>query len=116
MSNPTPLDPPTGEHMTLPEFFDHVTVIQEDRRRRGVVTVYFMHDELTPSTVRGVWEEHPLSEVPNEGDLLNVEMGYMGALVCWRVARRQDMPGAAVTLHMTDADPSSVNDHEGVQA
>src|SRR5581483_11197818 len=59
-------------NMTLEQFLNHVADVHRWRRAAGVAKVYFMHDTLTPGTVRWVWEDVPLPDVPGEGDVLDM--------------------------------------------
>jgi hypothetical protein len=64
------------------------------------VTVYFLHDTLTPGNVRAVWHDHPI--VPKVGELVDFDTaGFMGATVSWQVVRQEWLNADAVTLHMT---------------
>lgn len=89
---------------SLEQFFDHVDQVQADMRARGVVTVYFQHDQLTPGQVRATREDVPIRDVPEEGAAIDLpHAGYMGAPAHWRVKRVEWLAGPGVVLHMTDA-------------
>jgi hypothetical protein len=95
-------------NMTLGEFLADVLRIQHDRRAAGVATVYFRHRTFCPANVVEVWDDVPLPDVPGEGDVLDMAgTGRMGAEGRWRVARQEWMPGAAVTVHVEDAEEQS---------
>ncbi len=93
----------TEPTMSLPEFFDHVAQVQDDRIARGVRRVYFQHDTLTPHNVRGVWEDVPLDAVPAVGDVLDLAgFGHDGVDGQWRVAAVAPNGPSAVLVTMTD--------------
>jgi hypothetical protein len=67
-----------------------------------MMTVYFIHDTLTPGNVRRSWD-NPIG-IPHVGDTVTGEMGYMGARVVWTVARVEWIDGndgQSVTCYMT---------------
>lgn len=90
-------------NMTLPEFFDHVDAVHADRIARGVRRIYFQHDTLTPNNVRLTWDDIPLAEVPQVGDVLDLSgFGYMGADGQWKVARVEENGATSYVITMTD--------------
>jgi hypothetical protein len=66
------------------------------------VHVYFLHDTLTPRTVRAVRD---LAAAPAVGDVFDFpHAGYEGAAVTWRVTRVEiTEQGGSATAYMTDA-------------
>jgi hypothetical protein len=86
--------------MTLTEFFGHVAEVDDGMRRAGLVTVYFMHDTLSPGNVRFTWDDHPVRKVPEEGDLItSPHGGYMGTPVRWIATKVDWHSGAGATVH-----------------
>lgn len=90
--------------MSLEQFFDHVDDVQEQMRARGIVTVYFQHDTLTPGNVRATWEDHPVAELPKVGDVLVLpHAGFYGSPGHWRVKDVEILAsGAGALVTMTD--------------
>jgi hypothetical protein len=81
-------------HTTLEEFLDG-----------GTTSVYFMHLTLTPHDVCEVWDDVPIRNVPERGDVVDVAgTGRMGAAGRWFVHDREwRRGGAAVTVYVKDA-------------
>lgn len=86
--------------MTLPEFFTDVACQMNAMREAGLVTVYFQHETITPGNVRFTWEDHPIREVPEEGDLIcHPHAGYWGTPARWHITKIQWLAGPGVIAH-----------------
>lgn len=95
---------PVESRTTIPTTDSEVPAVAEDvAEPEPGFHVYFMHDRLTPDTVRAALN---LPEFPQVGDVLDFpESGYMGAPARWRVKRvDRHSGGRSATVFTTDAE------------
>lgn len=89
--------------MSLPEFFNHVDAVHAGRLARGVRTIYFQHDTLTPNNIRATWDDIPVENVPRVGAILALRgFGYDGADGQWKVTRVDENGATSYVVTMTD--------------
>lgn len=88
---------------TVEDFLDDRAASIEDRVKRGVRTVYFLHNTLTPGNVRATRQNIPLADVPKVGQVVDLPgAGLYGADVQWRVDDVEDTGPAAYTIYCKD--------------
>ncbi len=90
--------------MTVPDFFNHVDRVRADMQARGVFTVYFEHETLTPNNIRGTWNDAPANTIPKVGDVLTLNhMGYYGCPGIWQVTKVKELAsGTAYQVTVAD--------------
>jgi hypothetical protein len=80
-----------------------------------VISVYFVHESLTPGNVRAAW--HRSLTAPRQGDEVDLPgAGYMGADVVWTVVSAKWLNEGAVELLMSGPygeDPERAASGEG---